>query len=70
MSWRIHESLEKIRCHINQLFNIKNVSIKDKFTILKSNIVSCVLNFSKNYYDESHGQILNLRSQTSTSKFE
>lgn len=46
--------LERIKCHIDQLFNIKNVPIKVKFTNLKPDIISCVPSSSMNYYDESH----------------
>lgn len=63
-------TLEKSGCHIDQLFNMKNVFIKVNVTILKPDIISCVLIFPNNYYDGSHDQILNLRAPTSTNKFE
>lgn len=70
VNWRVHVPLERSRCHINQLFDMKNVFIKVNFTILKCDCVSYVHSFPKNYYKESHDQILNLRDPTSTSKFE
>lgn len=54
----------------NQLFNMKNVFIKVNFIILKFNIIPYAINFSKNYYDESYDQILNLRAVAFISEVE
>lgn len=49
---------------------MENVSIKFNITIFKLDIISCMLSFPNNYYDESHDQILRLRALTLTDKFE
>lgn len=70
MSLRVHVPLEISSCHIYQLLNLKNVSMKVSFNILNSDLISYAPNFPKNYFDKSHYHILNLRVLISTSKFE